>query len=174
MANRKSLDLIVLLVISMLVVTASAAIYNHMYLEGSPIGAEAPFVKFVSGSDAASALGTNDTYVKITDMAGWPNATRVYEEAVKIESLDSNDRTVELAFDSWSGNTANITYIYVKVFDGSTQKGSTLSVAAGNSTGTFILTGLATYRVQWEIKWDGGAVSTYSVDVMLKLIVTGA
>jgi len=174
MANRKSLDLIVLLVISMLVVTASAAIYNYMYLEASSIGAEAPLVKFVSGSDATSTLGTNDTYAKITDMAGWPNATRVYEDALRIENLDGDLHSCELMFDSWDGDISNVTYIYVKIFNtvGETQQGSTLSVTTGNSTGTFDLPASTTWYVQWEIKWDGGALSTYTVDVTLMLKVS--
>lgn len=166
-----------LLLTSVLIATASATVYNYMYMQAAPIGVEAAKVQFVDGADATCNIGDNATYVKITDMAGWPNATRLHEEAVKIESLDSNDRTMELAFDSWSGNTGNIAYIYVKVFNAADeQQGSTLSItpAAQNSTGTFDLTALATYRVQWEIRWDGGVPSTYAVDVTLKLIVTGA
>lgn len=174
--RNKPVKLLTLLLTSMLIATASAAVYNYMYMEAS-IGVEAAEVQFVDGADAVCDIGDNATYVKINDMAGWPNATRVYEEAVKVESLDASDRTVELAFDSWSGNTNNVTYIYVKVFNAAgVQQGSTLSItpAAQNSTGTFTLTALATYRVQWGIKWDGGALSTYAVDVMLKMIVTGA
>lgn len=176
MANdkRKTLRLLCFLFSALLVTTASAAIYNYMYLEGSPIAAEAPKVRFVAGNDATSTIGDNGTYARITNMAGWPNATRVYEDALRIENLDSSQHTCELMFDSWSGNTGNVTYIYVKIFDtiGGTQQGSTLSVTQGNSTGTFNLPGSTTWYIQWEIRWNGGALSTYTVNVTLKLKVT--
>jgi len=173
--KRKMLRLLCFLLSALLVTTASAAVYNYVYLQASPIGVEVPKVRFVSGLDAVSTMGTNDTYAKITTMAGWPNATRVYEDALRIENLDNVDHTCDLMFDSWSGNTANVTYIYVKIFNataGGTQQGSTLSVTAENSTGPFNLPATTIYCVQWEIKWNGDALSTYTVDVALKLKVT--
>jgi len=171
--KRKMLRLLCFLLSALLVTTASAAVYNYMHLQASPIGAETPYVRFVSGNDATSTFGANDTWAKITTMAGWPNATRVYEDALRIQNLDGNPHNCELMFDSWSGNTDNITCIYVKIFNsvGGTQQGSTLSVTTGNSTGSFNLPATTTYYVQWEITWDAGALSTYTVDVALKLKV---
>jgi len=172
--KRKLLRLLSFLLSAMLVTTVSAAVYNYMYLQASPIGVETPKVRFVAGNDAASTIGTNGTYAKITNMTGWPNVTRIYQDALRIQNLDTGAHSCELMFDSWSGNTANVAYIYVKVFNtvGGTQQGGTLSVSAGNSTGTFNLPGSTTWYLQWEIKWNGGALSTYSVDVTLKLKVT--
>ncbi len=172
--KKKTLRLLCFLLSALLVTTASAAMYNYMYLEASPIGAEAPKVRFVTGNDATSTIGDNGTYAKITNMAGWPNATRVYEDALGIENLDSIPHTCELMYDSWTGDTSNVTYIYVKIFNtvGGTQQGSTLSITAGNSTGTFDLPASTTWHIQWEIRWNGGALSTYTVSVTLKLKVT--
>lgn len=172
--KKKTLRLLCFLLSALLVTTASAAMYNYMYLEASPIGAEAPKVIFVAGNDATSTIGDNGTYARITNMAGWPNTTRIYEDALRIENLDSSQHACELMFDSWSGDTSNVTYIYVKIFNttGGTQQGSTLSVTAGNSTGTFNLPDLTTWYIQWEIRWNGGALSTYTVSVTLKLKVT--
>ena len=172
--KKKTLRLLCFLLSALLVTTASAAMYNYMYLEASPIGTEAPKVRFVAGSDAISTIGDNGTYAKITNMAGWPNATRVYEDALGIENLDSSQHTCELMYDSWTGDTSNVNYIYVKIFNtvGGIQQGSTLSITAGNSTGTFDLPALTIWHVQWEIRWNGGALSTYTVSVTLKLKVT--
>jgi hypothetical protein len=108
-------------------------------------------------------------------MGGWPNATRIYEAAVGIKNFDGADRTIELKFESWSGSTTNIDYIYVKVFsDSNTQQGSTIIVGtAGSSTGSITIPAGATWRVQWEMRWKAGALSTDSVTVVLRLIVTG-
>lgn len=172
--NTKMLRLLCFLLSALLATTVSAAVYNYMYMQASPIGAETPYVRFVSGNDAISTIGASSTWASITSMAGWPNASRVYEDALGIENTDSSSHSCEIMFDSWSGNITNVNYIYVKIFDapGGAQQGSTLSVTAANSTGTFDLPSLTTYNVQWEIMWNSDALSTYSVDVTLKLKVT--
>lgn len=175
--RRKLLRLFFLCVTSMLIATASAAVYNYMYMQSSPISAEAAKVQFVAGADSTAAgasIGTNGTYVELNSMAGWPNATRVYEDAVGIRNLDTSNRTIELKFDSWSGSTTNIDYIYVKIFSDGTQEGDTINVGvAGSSTKSLSIPGTTTWRVQWEIKWEAGALSTDAVSVTLQLIVTG-
>lgn len=172
--DKKRLDFLVLLIISVLIITASASVYKYAFMEASPIGVETPYVRFVSGSDAASTIGNNGTYARIENMKGWPNATIVYEDALRIQNIDSNLHSCELMFDSWSGDTSYVNYIYVKIFDtvGGTQQNSTLSVTAQNSTGTFTIPATTTYYVQWEIKWNGNALSTHTVKVTLKLKVS--
>jgi hypothetical protein len=147
-------------------------------MQAFSIGAESAKVQFVNGTDATAAgtdVGQNGTYVKFTSMAGWPNATRIYENATCIRNLDSSDRTIELKFDSWSGSTANINYIYVKVFDSTgTQQGSTITVGSpSSSTGSLTIPAGATWRIQWEIMWVATALSTDTVTVTLQLIVEG-
>ena len=167
----------VLLVSAALFVGVGAAVYNVMYAQVEQIPAETPKVYFVTGTDSTAAgatIGTNSTYVKFNSMSGWPNSTRVYEDSVGIENGDTSSRTVELSFDSWSGDTGYIT-ISVKVFNsGGTQQGSTISVGTGgSSTGSVSIPAGNTYRVQWEIKWNAGALSSYRVNVLLQLKVTG-
>jgi len=171
--DKRRLDFLVLLMISLFLVTASASVYNYAFMQASPIGVEAPYVRFVSGNDATSIIGENGTYARIVDMSGWPNATAVYEDALRIENMDNKSHSCELMFDSWSGDTGYVNYIYVKIFDtvGGTQQNSTLSVTAQNSTGMFTIPSTTTYYVQWEIKWDGDALSTNTVTVTLKLKV---
>jgi len=175
--TRKLLRTFCLVLTSLLIVTASASVYNLMYMQAYPIPAESAKVQFVTGADstvAGASPGTNGTYVKFSSMAGWPNATRVYEDAIGIKNLDTAARTIELKYDSWSGDSAQIDYIYVKVFSDGTQEGSTITVgSAGSSTGSLSIPAGATWHVQWEIKWKAGALSTHSVSVTLQLIVTG-
>jgi hypothetical protein len=146
-------------------------------MQASQIQAETAKVQFISAEDSTAAgasIGTNGTYVSFNSMAGWPNATRVYESAVGIKNFDTTARTIELKFDSWSGSTTNIDYIYVKVFNDGTQQGSTINVGtAGSSTGSLSITAGETWRVQWEIRWKAEALSDNAVTVTLQLIVTG-
>lgn len=174
--KRKFLRTFLLLLAGLLVVTASASVYNVLYMQASPIKTETAKVQFVTASDSAAAgatIGTNGTYVAFNNLGSWPNATRVYEAAVGIKNFDNTEHVIELKFGSWSGSTAKIDYIYVKIFDGSgTQRGSTVAVGvSGSSTGSLSIPADATWRVQWEIKWKAEALSTDSVSVMLQLIV---
>jgi hypothetical protein len=175
--RRKLLRTLFLFLTGFLIVTASASVYNLMYMQASPIPAETAKVQFVTADDgdaAGASIGTNGTYVSLNSLAGWPNATRIYEAAVGIKNFDNVARTIELKFDSWSGSTTNIDYIFVKVFSDSSQQGSAITVgAAGSSTGSLSIPSGATWRVEWEIRWKAGALSTDSVSVVLQLIVTG-
>jgi len=165
-----------------LVVTASASVYNLMYMQASPIPAEAAKIQFVTSADSTAAgasIGTNGTYVLFNSMAGWPNSTRTYQAAVGIQNLDTVNRTVELKFDQagdWSGDISIIDSItvIVRATAGGTQQGTTINVGtAGSSTGAIGIPAGATWVVEWNIKWKAGALSTNTVSAKLTLIVTG-
>jgi hypothetical protein len=177
--SKRLLRVFLLFLSGALTIIAGATIYNLLYMQASPIPAETAKVQFVTTADSSAAgasIGTNGTYVSFGSMAGWPNATRVYEAAVGIQNLDSTARTIELKFDSWSGNTANIDYITVVVRDaaGGNQQGSTVNVGvSGSTTGAINIPAATTWVVEWNIKWKAGALSSDSVTVTLQLVVTG-
>jgi len=175
--KRKFIRTLILLLTGLLIVTASASVYNILYLQAAPIRVEAAKVRFVTASDsgpAGATIGTNGTFASLSGLAGWPNATRIYEAALGIRSYDTANHPIELKFTSWSGSTDKIDYIYVKVFDeNGQQKGSTVNVGVeGSSTGQVVLPAGATWRVQWEIKWKAGALTTDFVSVILQLLVS--
>jgi hypothetical protein len=180
--KSRGIKLLVLLLTSTVIATASASVYNTLYMEANQISAAVPKVKFVTGADSATAgatIGTNGTYVSFSSMSGWPNSTRVYQDAIGIQNLDTSPRSIELKFDQagdWSGNTTDISYIYVKVFDtvGGSQQGTPITVGtAGSSTGSLSILASTTWHVQWEIRWKAGTLSTKKVSVKLTLLVTG-
>ena len=84
MAKRKSLDLMVLLIVSALAITASASIYYGMLAQSTATVVAAP-VSFTSGNDSAGilTLGTNNTYASLS-LDAYPNVTLYYEQAVNI------------------------------------------------------------------------------------------
>jgi len=174
---RKSLKLIALLITSLLIATVSAAVYNYMYLQASPISAKTAKVVFANGSDATAAgtdVGTNGTYVKFTSLSGWPNATRVYENATVIKNVDTAvNFACLLSRDSWSGSgTGSISQLYVKIYNAGGTLQGTLDVKAGNTT-TFTIPFGAIWRLEWNIKWSATALSTDTITVTLALKVTG-
>jgi len=180
--RRRLLRTFFLFLTSLLVVTASASVYNLMYMQASPIPAEAAKIQFVTAADSTAAgasVGTNGTYVRFTSMAGWPNSTRTYQAAAGIQNFDTGARTIELKFDlagDWSGDTSNIgsMAVIVRSSAGGTQQGATITVGtAGSSTGAISIPASTTWVVEWNIKWKAGALSTNTVSVKLTLIVTG-
>jgi uncharacterized MnhB-related membrane protein len=180
--SRKLLKTFLLLLSSLLIITATASVLNAMYMQASLISAETAEVQFVTAADSTAAgasVGTNGTYVMLNGMAGWPNSTRTYQAAVGIQNFDTAARTIELKFDQagdWSGDTANIDSITVIVRNsaGGTQRGSTITVGtAGSSTGAISIPASTTWVVEWSIKWAAGALSTNTVAVTLTLTVTG-
>ncbi len=177
--GKKLLRVFLLLLSSMLVVTASASVLNYLYMQASPITAETAKVQFVLADDskeAGASIGTNGTYVSLNSMAGWPNSTRVYQAAVGIKNYDTTSRNITLAFASWTGDTNQIEFITVIVRNatGGTQQGSTINVGTpSSSTGVLEIPAGATWVVEWSIKWKAGALSTNSVSVTLQLLVEG-
>lgn len=174
--KRKTLRLLIFLLSALLVMTVSAAVYNYMYLQASPISAKTAKVVFADGTDAGAAgesVGTNGTSVKFISMSGWPNATRVYENATVIKNVDTAvNFTCQLSRDSWSGNTPSIDALYVKIYNAAGTLEGTLDVKA-NGTTTFTIPHGQVWHVEWTIKWSATALSTYNVTATIMLRVTG-
>jgi len=174
--NRKLLRIFFLLLTSLLIVTASASVYNYVYMQASPISTKTAKVVFANGSDATAAgtsPGTNGTYVSFTSMSGWPNATRVYENATVIRNVDSAvDFVCQLSRGSWSGNTGYIDELYVKIYNAAGTWKATLDVKNDNTT-SFTIPHGDNWRVEWRIKWSATAQSTYTVTATIMLRVTG-
>ncbi|MEM2341330.1 MAG: hypothetical protein QXX94_04695 [Candidatus Bathyarchaeia archaeon] len=175
--GQTSLEVLALLLVALAITGVSAAVYNLFRMEFSPVTVETAKVQFKLGADsnaAGASIGVNGTYVSFNSISGWPNATRIYEDIIRIRNFDSSSRVIKLEFDSWSGDTSAIDYIYVKVFAGNTQMGNTITIGSQySSTGDLTIPAGAEWRVQWEIKWKADAQSTQSVSVALKLIVQG-
>jgi hypothetical protein len=174
----KPLKLATLLLTSMIIAAASAAVYNYMYIEAVPISVEAAKIQFVTGDDgtaAGTSIGTNGTYASLTSMAGWPNATRVYEDPVRIKNMEAAGGPAhgfDLIVDGYSGTTTEIGSLVVKLYEGTTLQGTLTITAVGDSVTGLSIPANTEWRVQWEITWDAGAQSTSTVSVTLQVKVT--
>jgi hypothetical protein len=176
--KRKALRLLCFLLSALLVMTVSASVYNYMYLQATPISSKTAKVVFADGADATEAgtdVGTNGTYVKFTSMSGWPNATRVYENATVIRNIDSAVNFVcLLSRDSWSGSgTGSVSQLYVKIYNAAGTLKGTLDVKTDGNYTTFTIPHGEVWRVEWTIKWSATALSTNTVTVTLAFRVTG-
>ena len=173
--RNKPLKLLTLLLTSAIIVTASATVYNYMYMQSFGISVEAAKITFVAGDDSTAAgfsPGTNGTYASVNSMGGWPNATRTYEQACNISATAAV--SFELQYDSWSGDTGQVDSMTVIIRNGAgTQQGSTITVGSTSSTGTISIGAGEEWSVEWNIKWNANAQTIHSVDVTLQLIATG-
>jgi len=115
MAKRKTLDLIVLLMISVFVISASAAVYYSIEMQPT-VTIDQAVVYFEEGSDAGYvSLGANSTYVSLA-LSAYPNVTLTYDDPLNITNTDSSAHYVRLRHVSitpTSGNAdvGNFTFI---------------------------------------------------------------
>jgi hypothetical protein len=109
MAKRKSLDLIVLLIISVFVITVSAQVYYSLGMT-STIDVAGTDVWFIKGSDAVSGECTvtlnepENTTATITGLKAYPNITQTYTDPIELHNNGSQTYQVRLNPVSLSGN----------------------------------------------------------------------
>ena len=141
MARRKSLDLIVLLMISVFVISASAAIYYSLPMVSSTT-ITATVVAFKQGADWDDSwtMGTNNTYCSLA-LKAYPNATLTYEEPLNLTNtgtgVDIRLRTVSISPASGNEQVSNFTFINFTLYDETgIFKGSLNYTTTGNTWST--------------------------------------
>jgi hypothetical protein len=122
MGNRKSLDLLVLLVISMLIIAASAAVYYSLTMQPS-VAITAPVVAFKEGGDwdaVWSPMGTNNTWCRLA-LKAYPNVTLTYDEPLNLTNADTTVdvalRTISISPSSTNPQVSNFTFINFTLHD---------------------------------------------------------
>lgn len=178
--NTRSMRLATLLLTSLLIGTASAAVYQQLWMNAN-ITAAAATVKFTSGNDGASAgatISTDGTYVKFNSLGGWPNATRIYTEAVNITNSDTGSHTISVVFSSLTG-TIGTSYFRVQMMNNQGVLQASIltintSTTAGATTGTATIPNGATgiWSLQFQVNWASGTSAGTSAAIVLYLQVT--
>ena len=115
MDKRRSLDLIVLLIISAFVVTVSAQVYYSLSMT-STAGVFGTDVYFVIGGDNGTAglnvvIGSNGTTATLTGLRAYPNITFTYGDPVKVKHNGTVAADIRLAPVSISGGAANFVFV---------------------------------------------------------------
>jgi len=187
MARTKYLDLIVLLMISVFVISASAAVYYSLYMKtGATISQAA--VKFVQGSDwakVAGNMGQNGTWCLLSIKA-YPNATLTYEEPLKLSNTAGSNKNFHLTCQSsqsslpsgWSA--VNWTFINFTILDagGNPVSGGDFNfytTGAGASTvwQTPTMTELTVPpSTQWTIKIETKAAEGAWLNENVQIVIT--
>jgi hypothetical protein len=179
---KKSAKLLLLLLSTLFIATASATVYYTMFMN-SAVGVSGNKVQFWAGTDTSVIGGTiSDARQKVTfsSMNGLNGSLTTISDSVKINNTDSSSaHTIELKLDTWTGTGATpLYYINVTIYNGSNVKqGNNIYLVPGgtgqvDTTGQVSIAASAVWRVQWDIYWKGTATSSDSVTVNLKLEVS--
>lgn len=123
--SSKALKLLFLLLTSMLIASASAAVYYSISMEPKITIKQAP-VQFVQGSDwskVAGSIGTNNTWCSLS-LKAYPNVTLTYEQPLNISNTAGTSKNIKLRHVSISpasldASVSNFTFIKFVLMDAS-------------------------------------------------------
>jgi hypothetical protein len=178
--NRKWLDLLALLLISVFVISASGAIYYAM-LASSTSTVAAAAVYFKNGSDSTGilTLGTNNTYARL-NLNAYPNVTLYYDQAVNLTATVAKQIRLRPVSISPDGNpsVSNFTSVVFRLLAANgVEQGSLSYTTSGTSwtlpsqTGYFSIGAGVQWTVKIEIKAAAGAKTGVSTDIVIAVDV---
>lgn len=182
MKNRKSLDFLALLLISMLIVSASAAIYYAMLAQSSATVATAS-VCFTMGEDSSGivTLGTNNTYASLS-LNAYPNVTLYYDQAVNITATAAKQvrlRHVSISPGDGDPTVSNFTSIVFRLIAANgTEVGSLTYTTTADSwnepteTNYAAIGAGAEWSIKVETKATAGATTGISTSIVIAVDVT--
>jgi hypothetical protein len=176
---NKSSKFLILLLVSLLIGIANAAVFYSMIAQPT-ISVTAAKVVFVSGTDfpTGSSLGTNATWVSLA-LKAYPNVTLTYEQPLNISNTDTVGHTFRLRHISISpangsatvGNFTSINFV-VQNTAGAAQNSfnyttSSLNWITPTTTSYMSLPASTTWIVYAETKAVAGAndVATASIQI---------
>ena len=114
--TSKSIKLLFVLLTSLLIATASAAVYYSMIMQPS-VAITGATIRFAQGNDwpTGSTLGSNGTWVSLA-LKAYPNATLTYDQPLNISNTDTAAHTFRLRHititpASGQATVANFTFI---------------------------------------------------------------
>jgi len=110
---RKEMKLVTLLLTSLLIATASAAVYYSLGMT-STITTATTDVWFKAGADATAAgvsLNPDNTTATLTDLKAYPNATYTYTDPIRVRNDGSVAYLIRLRPVSLSGNDTEFVFV---------------------------------------------------------------
>jgi hypothetical protein len=169
---KKSLKFITLLISTLLIGTASAAIYYSLQLSATVGVASLKLAWNNQGLDEGVNAQINGVYCTLSGLNAPIGGNATYEKAIGIEATAATTFDIEVV-DVTGSNTTNLDYIKVELFDANNQSKGDFYVWQNNQKGTG-LTNLSisngeVWRLQWTIAWKTSAQSSDSVTVSLKV-----
>lgn len=178
---KKSIKMLLITIISLFVVSASAATYYSLVAEPHAATAGAA-LQFVAGDDSsnvgATGYTTDGTWVRFTSVKAYPNATLTYEEAINVSNTDASNphslrfrhgSITNLNGTSTPGNFTKIAFILIA------QNGTTIissfNYTGGGSWSTPSTTSYVSIPAseEWTIRIESKAVSGAMLNIMVEI-----
>jgi len=126
---RKELKLLTLLLTSMLIASASAAVYYSLSMQ-STITTATTSVWFEKGVDNATAgvdLNPQKTVATLTGLKAYPNASYTYTDPVRVRNNGSVAYEIRLTPVSLSGNDTEFVFVKFLLRNGTSESSPTLA-----------------------------------------------
>jgi len=172
---KKVLKMSILLISSLLIATASASVYTQMFLSAR-VSVTGASLQWEQGSNVNATATITGSTCTIEGLEGYAGQTAIFDDVVRIKNVGSKTVTFNITVTQCSGSTANLTSIYVKIYNYSDNSLLyTLTVWANENIGD-PLTNLqinanVKWTLTWEITWSNSATTSDYVDVALRLDV---
>lgn len=173
----KSVKMLILTLLSIIVVSVSAATYYSVVMEPTVTVSQATVI-FQQGDDwpTGSSMGTNSTYVALA-LKVYPNATLTYDEPLNITNTGGSARDVRLRHvsitpASGSASVSNFTSIKFTLNSVSfeyTTTDDTWNIPADMSYQS--LAGSTEWAVKIETKAEAGATNAVSCTIVIAVDV---
>jgi hypothetical protein len=113
MAKRKTLDLIVLLMISVFVISVSAGVYYSLEMTSTidVMGANVYFVLGADNETAGVSISPDGMIGQLTTLKAYPNATTTYDDPIKVRNNGTASYIIRLRHIEVSGNASNFVFV---------------------------------------------------------------
>lgn len=180
--SSKSMKFLTLLLTSMLIASASAAVYYSLTWQPKVTVQSAPAVGFASGSDTPLGSTVNSAWARLL-LKSYPNATLTYDKGMNISNTDSAGHQIRLrhlAISPASGNAAVSNFTRIK-FTLIAHNGTTITTFEYTTTvDTWNLPSTTNYYVipaskEWTLKVEtlspAGATASTAADLQIALDV---
>jgi len=129
LVSRKEMKLVTLLLTSLLIATASAAVYYSLSMQ-STITTATTSVWFEKGLDNATAgvdLNPQKTVATLTGLKAYPNASYTYTDPVRVRNNGSVAYDIRLTPVSLSGNDTEFVFVKFLLRNGTSESSPTLA-----------------------------------------------
>jgi hypothetical protein len=180
--SSKALKLLTLLLTSMLIASASAAVYFSISMEPTVTIKEA-VVQFAQGSDwshVAGSIGPNNTWCSLS-LKAYPNATLTYEQPLNISNTAGTSKSIKLRHVSISPESAdasvsNFTFIKFVLMDASGNPVSGGSFNYTTSDDNWNLPSSMSYKTispntKWTVRIETKAAAGATKDIAASIVI---
>jgi len=176
--SSKSMKLVTLLLTSLLIASASAAVYYSLSFQPRVTVQGAPAVNFTSGDDTPAGSTVNSAWARLL-FKSYPNATLTYDEGMNISNGDSVSHQIRLRHVSitpTSGNQAVSNFTLIR-FTLIAQNGTTATTFEYSTSGdTWNTPATTSYYIipngqEWTLKVEtlSPAAATASTEANLEI-----